>query len=76
MKLSPVCRPSWPESASNCSDERLWAVRRQVGRTGSLRRELIIPFGATGYVAQYEIEPATSRVIVLAIRHQREEDYL
>lgn len=46
-------------------------------RTGSnsLRRELIVPFGSAGYVAQYEIEPATLRVIVLAVRHQREDDY-
>ena len=41
----------------------------------SLRRELIIPFRATGYVAQYEIEPALLRVIVIAVRHQREDDY-
>ena len=41
----------------------------------SLRRELIIPFGSTGYVAQYEIEPAFLRVIVLAVRQQREDDY-
>lgn len=41
----------------------------------ALRRELIIPFGSTGYVAQYEIEPGPSRVIILAVRHQREDDY-
>jgi plasmid stabilization system protein ParE len=38
------------------------------------RRELIIPFGATGYVALYEIMDS-SHVLVLAVRHQREEDY-
>ncbi len=38
------------------------------------RRELIIPFGAAGYVALYEIA-STSSVVVLAVRHQREEDY-
>ncbi len=38
------------------------------------RRELIIPFGATGYIALYEITSPTS-VLVLAVRHQREEDY-
>jgi plasmid stabilization system protein ParE len=38
------------------------------------QRELIIPFGATGYVAMYEIV-STSKVVVLAVRHQREEDY-
>ncbi len=38
------------------------------------QRELIIPFGNTGYVALYEIVNL-STVIVLAVRHQREEDY-
>ena len=38
------------------------------------QRELIIPFGATGYVALYEIV-SPSKVLVLAVRHQREEDY-
>jgi plasmid stabilization system protein ParE len=38
------------------------------------QRELIIPFGATGYVALYEIV-SVSKVVVLAVRHQREEDY-
>ena len=40
----------------------------------SAQRELIIPFGGTGYVALYEIV-SMSKVVVLAIRHQREEDY-
>lgn len=38
------------------------------------RRELIIPAGATGYVALYEIEGPDS-VVVLAVRHQRDDDY-
>lgn len=46
---------------------------RKAGKSPT-RRELIIPFGATGYVALHEIASASS-VIVLAIRHQREEDY-
>lgn len=37
-------------------------------------RELIISFGATGYVALFEIED-NQTVTVLAVRHQREEDY-
>lgn len=37
-------------------------------------RELIIPFGSTGYVALFEIAPGNV-VNVLALRHQREEDY-
>ena len=37
-------------------------------------RELIIPFGSAGYVALFEIEPQ-GVVNILAVRHQREEDY-
>lgn len=40
-----------------------------------LRRELIIPFGSSGYVALYEIEPPSSSVVILAVRHQLEDDY-
>ena len=39
-----------------------------------MQRELIIPFGRTGYVALYEVI-GTSKVVVLAVRHQRQEDY-
>ena len=39
-----------------------------------VQRELIIPLGGTGYVALYEIV-SPSKVVVLAVRHQREEDY-
>ena len=37
-------------------------------------RELVIPFGAVGYVALFEIEDSET-VTILAIRHQREDDY-
>lgn len=46
---------------------------RKAGRSPA-QRELIIPFGSTGYVALYEIV-SPSKVVVLAVRHQREEDY-
>jgi plasmid stabilization system protein ParE len=39
-----------------------------------LLRELVIPFGAAGYVALFEIE-GPSTVTILAVRHQREDDY-
>lgn len=39
-----------------------------------LERELVIPFGATGYVALFHIVSA-HEVVVSAIRHQREDDY-
>jgi plasmid stabilization system protein ParE len=36
-------------------------------------RELIVPFGATGYIVLFEI--VGDEVVVGAVRHQREEDY-
>jgi plasmid stabilization system protein ParE len=46
---------------------------RKAGQSPFLR-ELIIPFGRTGYVALFEIEGAAD-VIVTALRHQLEDDY-
>lgn len=43
-------------------------------RGGVVLRELIIPFGQRGYVALFEIEDQQT-VTVLALRHQREDDY-
>lgn len=37
-------------------------------------RELIISFGANGYVALFEIEESQA-VTILAVRHQREDDF-
>lgn len=37
-------------------------------------RELLIPFGRSGYVALFEVEDAAT-VTVLAVRHQLEDDY-
>lgn len=44
------------------------------GRRGPRLREMVIPFGASGYVALFEIEDAGT-VTILAVRHQRENDY-
>ena len=35
-------------------------------------RELIISYGATGYIALYEFRPAPGLVTVFKLRHQRE----
>lgn len=40
----------------------------------SFLRELVIGYGASGYVALFEIEDAQT-VTVLAVRDQREDDY-
>ena len=42
--------------------------------TSSFVRELIVPFGHTGYVVLFEIVDSTT-VIIGAVRHQREDDY-
>ena len=52
-----------------------FTCRKALGGDGNpFLRELIIPFGAYGYVALFEIENRDT-VTVLAVRHQREEDY-
>jgi plasmid stabilization system protein ParE len=52
-----------------------FSCRKAIGGTGwPFLRELIIPFGGSGYVALFEIEDPQT-VAILAVRHQREEDY-
>jgi plasmid stabilization system protein ParE len=48
-------------------------IYRKVGLSPFLR-ELLIPFGSSGYVALFEINDA-STVTILAVRHQLEDDY-
>ncbi len=38
-------------------------------------RELIIPFGNSGYVALYRYDPKKELVFILAFRHQKEFSY-
>jgi plasmid stabilization system protein ParE len=47
---------------------------RKLSDEDSLLRELLVPFGSSGYVMLFEIEDAET-VTILAIRHQREDDY-
>lgn len=46
---------------------------RKAGQSPFLR-ELVVPFGRSGYVALFEIEDKAN-VAVLAVRHQLEDDY-
>jgi plasmid stabilization system protein ParE len=50
------------------SCRKAWPVDRP------LLRELVMPFGSAGYVAPFEID-GPGLVSILAVRHQREEDY-
>lgn len=47
---------------------------RKAAADNPLLRELVIPFGTAGYVALFEID-GPSTVTILAVRHQREDDY-
>lgn len=48
-------------------------VYRKAG-TSAFLREVLIPFGNSGYVALFEVEDAAT-VTILAVRHQLEDDY-
>lgn len=48
----------------------------EIGRKVHLgQRELVISRGRTGYLALYRFLPHLQRVLVLAVRHQREVGY-
>ena len=52
-----------------------FSCRKPEGSSGNpFLRELLIPFGNAGYVALFEIEDSQT-VTIMAVRHQREEDY-
>lgn len=47
---------------------------RQADPHNAFLRELVIPFGGSSFVALFEIEDE-STITILAMRHQREENY-
>lgn len=47
---------------------------RKASSANPFLRELVIPFGSSGYVALYEIEDSNT-ITIIAVRHQREDDY-
>lgn len=55
---------------------QLLAHHPEIGRkVQNAQRELAISRGRTGYLALYRVLPRLQRVLVLAIRHQREAGY-
>lgn len=54
--------------------ERYPALGRPLEDVPELR-ELLIPFGDSGYVALYRYEAADDAVYILAFRHQKEAGY-
>ena len=49
-----------------------WSCRKAIPDNPFVR-ELVIPFGSAGYVALFEIDD--KGVTLLAVRHQREDDF-
>ncbi|MCX2860968.1 type II toxin-antitoxin system RelE/ParE family toxin [Paucibacter sp. PLA-PC-4] len=71
------------DAAQRVIDAIAAAAQAQLGRApfiyrkadqSPFLRELIVPLHSAGYVLLYEID-AQSRVNILAVRHQREDDY-
>lgn len=72
---------------ANAAKRALFAIREalmplqhspMIGRPVEDRedlRELVIEFGTTGYLAIYRFEANLDAVTILAIKHQREDDY-
>jgi plasmid stabilization system protein ParE len=52
-----------------------FSYRKASGGDSPFLREVVIPFGSSGYVALFEIEDSDV-VTILAVRHQRDDDYL
>jgi len=52
-----------------------FSYRKASGGDSPFVREVVIPFGSSGYVALFEVEDSDV-VTILAVRHQREDDYL
>ncbi|MBB4507868.1 type II toxin-antitoxin system RelE/ParE family toxin [Rhizobium johnstonii] len=72
--------PDLAERALNAIQKALMILQdfplmaRRASADDPLLRELVVPFGSAGYVILFKVVSETS-VIVLAVRHQREEDY-
>jgi plasmid stabilization system protein ParE len=50
-------------------------IRRPVAELPPDFRELVIPFGAAGYLLRYRIVEEQNELVILAIRYQREAGY-
>jgi plasmid stabilization system protein ParE len=62
------------ESAFELLEYSPFSCRKTWPGDRPLLRELVIPFGSAGYVALFEIN-GPGQATILAVRHQREEDY-
>jgi plasmid stabilization system protein ParE len=60
-------------------DEAIQVLKRHpdigcvTNKTG--KRELVISRGRTGYIAVYEFDKLTNIIVILAVKHQRENEF-
>jgi plasmid stabilization system protein ParE len=72
--------PDLAERAINAIQKALMILQdfplmaRRASADDPLLRELVVPFASAGHVILFKVMSETS-VIVLAVRHHREEDY-
>ncbi|MBW2185405.1 MAG: type II toxin-antitoxin system RelE/ParE family toxin [Deltaproteobacteria bacterium] len=82
------CRQFLAKKNYSAANNVGWAIASQfirlesdpiVGRTVENHtglRELVIPFGKTGYVALYRYDIKADLIVILAFRYQKEIDYM
>jgi plasmid stabilization system protein ParE len=74
LELAIRSRQAIEQSFSFLAHSPFTCRKASAGALGPFLRELLIPFGASGYLALFEIDDA-QHVTILAVRHHREDDY-
>ncbi len=80
-RLSDFLMETDPQAAQNTAvlifdALEILAQHPEIGRKVRFgQRELVISRGRTGYLALYRFLPHLDRILVLALRHQRESGY-
>ena len=72
--LEPVAQGAAKKAVSaivdGCSSLATFPARGSLREDGS--RQLVIPFGASAYIARYRIDSEKDEVVILRVRHGRE----
>ena len=74
LDLAIRSRSTIEQSFSILAHSPFTCRKASAGALGPFVRELLISFGTSGYLALFEIDDA-QHVTILAMRHQREDDY-
>ncbi len=80
-RLVDFLQKDWPDSATTTVDLivdalAVLALHPKIGRpVAHGLRELVISRGKSGYLALYDYDELADMVLVLAVRHQREQGY-